>query len=68
MPIIHVHIWEGFSEEKIKEVIEGITKVFVSMDIPTHAVHIVIHETPKSHWGIDGKPATESRKDTQPPD
>ena len=42
MPIIHVHLWEGFSEEKKKEVIEGITKVFVKMDIPTQAIHIVI--------------------------
>ncbi|MHA1125762.1 MAG: tautomerase family protein [Candidatus Heimdallarchaeota archaeon] len=67
MPIVHVHIWEGFSEEKIKEVIGGITKVFVDMDIPSRAVHIVIHESPKAHWGVDGKPATESLKEEKPP-
>ncbi|NHJ46629.1 MAG: 4-oxalocrotonate tautomerase [Asgard group archaeon] len=67
MPIVHVHVWEGFSEEKKKQVIEGITKMFVDMDIPKQAVHIVIHETPKVNWGIDGKPATESRKDIKPP-
>ena len=67
MPIVHVHLWKGFSEEKVKQIIEGITKVFVDIDIPKQAVHIVVHESPKSHWGIDGKPATESRKNTKPP-
>jgi len=30
-------------------------------------VEVVIHEIPKNHWGIEGKPATESRKDAKPP-
>ncbi|MHA1441021.1 MAG: tautomerase family protein [Candidatus Heimdallarchaeota archaeon] len=38
------------------------------MDIPTRAVHIVIHESPKENWGIMGKPATESLKDEKPPE
>ncbi|MFW9919180.1 MAG: 4-oxalocrotonate tautomerase family protein [Candidatus Thorarchaeota archaeon] len=59
MPIIHVHVWEGFGKEKAKQVLEGITKVFVDMEIPKEAVHVVIHETPKSHWGMGGKPASE---------
>ncbi|MFX0051131.1 MAG: 4-oxalocrotonate tautomerase family protein [Candidatus Hodarchaeota archaeon] len=67
MPVVHVHIWKGFSEERIKEIIEGITKVFVKTGIPAQAVEVIIHEIPKAHWGIDGKPATESRKDSKPP-
>lgn len=67
MPIVHVHLWKGFSQEKINEIIAGITKVFVDIDIPSRAVHIVIHETAKTHWGADGKPATESLKDENPP-
>ncbi|MFW9997833.1 MAG: 4-oxalocrotonate tautomerase family protein [Candidatus Odinarchaeota archaeon] len=67
MPIVHVHMWKGISEEKIKEIIAGITKVFVDMGIPSQAVEVIIHEIPKAHWGIDGKPATESRKDAKPP-
>ena len=67
MPVVHVHLWKGFSEERIKELIEGITNVFVKTGIPTQAVEVIIHEIPKTHWGIDGKPATESRKDSQPP-
>ncbi len=67
MPTVHVHIWKGFSEEKIKEIIGGITKVFVDMGIPPFAVEVIIHEIPKSHWGIEGKPASESREDAKPP-
>ena len=61
MPVVHVHLWKGFSEEGIKKVISGITNVFVEMGIPLPAVEVIIHEIPKSHWGIEGKPATESR-------
>ena len=67
MPVIHVHVWKGFSEEKINEVIEGITKVFVNIGIPSRAVEVIVHEIPKSHWGVNGKPATEALKDWQPP-
>ena len=67
MPVVHVHLWTGFPEKKVKEVIKGITEVFTKMDIPKHAVEVIIHEIPKSHWGIEGKPATESRKDSDVP-
>jgi len=60
-------MWKGISEEKVKEIISGITKVFVDMDIPAQAVHVIVHEIPKAHWGIEGKPATESRPDVEPP-
>ena len=67
MPVVHVHMWKGISEKRIKEIIEGITKVFVDVGIPYQAVEVIIHEIPKAHWGIEGKPATESRKDVKPP-
>jgi len=49
MPVVHVNVWEGFGGEKTKTVIKGITKVFVDLGIPAHAVEIIIHEIPKSH-------------------
>ncbi len=67
MPIVQVYLWKGFKEEGIKKIIEGMTDVFVNMGIPKQAVEVVIHEIPKSHWGIEGKPATESRPDARPP-
>jgi 4-oxalocrotonate tautomerase len=59
-------MWKGISEEDIKQIISGITKVFVDMGIPAQVVHIIVHEEPKAHWGIGGKPATEYRPDVEP--
>jgi len=64
MPIVHVNVWEGFGKEKTKTVIRKITKVFVDLDIPVEAVEVIVHEIPKSHWGIGGIPASEKFKDT----
>ncbi len=63
MPIVHVNVWEGFGKEKIKTVIQKITKVFVDLGIPEYAVEVIVHEIPKSNWGIGGVPASEKFKD-----
>ncbi|KPJ60211.1 MAG: 4-oxalocrotonate tautomerase [Latescibacteria bacterium DG_63] len=67
MPIVHVDVWEGLGQEAAKAVIQNITKVFVDLGIPAHAVEVVIHEVKKSHWGIGGEPASEKLKDVTPP-
>ena len=63
MPIVHVNVWKGFAKEKTKTVIQNITKVFVDLGIPAQAVEVIVHEIPKSHWGIGGVPASEKFKD-----
>jgi len=63
MPVVHVNVWEDFGEEKTKNLIKGITKVFVDLGIPVHAVEIIVHEIPISHWGVGGEPASEKFKD-----
>jgi len=62
MPIVHVNVWEGFGQGKAKTVMQNITKVFVDLGIPTEAVEVIVHEIPKSHWGIGGEPASEKFK------
>lgn len=62
MPIVHVNVWKGFGEEKTKFLIKNITKVFVDLKIPEQAVEVIVHEIPKSHWGIGGEPASEKFK------
>jgi 4-oxalocrotonate tautomerase len=66
MPVIHVNVWENFGEERVRKVIEGVTKVFVDLDIPEYAVDVIVHEVPKTNWGIGGEQASEKFKD--PPD
>jgi 4-oxalocrotonate tautomerase len=64
MPIVHVNVWEGFGKEKTKILIQKITKVLVDLGIPANAVEVIVHEIPKSHWGIGGEPASEKFKET----
>ena len=59
LPIVHVNVWEGFGQKHAKTVIQGMTKVLVDLGIPKHAVEVVVHEIPKSHWGVAGEPASE---------
>ena len=68
MPIVHVNVWEGFGQKNTNTVIQNTTQVFVDLDIPAHAVEVVVHEIPKSHWGIAGEPASERLKDVSPPE
>jgi len=66
MPVIHVNVWEGFEQEKVKIAIRDITNVFVSLGVPEHAVEVLVHEIKKTHWGIGGEPASEKFKDIPP--
>lgn len=64
MPIVHVNVWKGFGKEKTKIVIKNITKVFEDLGVPEHAVEVIVHEIPKTNWGIGGVPASEKFKET----
>jgi 4-oxalocrotonate tautomerase len=68
MPVIHVNVWEGFGTQRVKRAIEGITQVFVDLGVPQHAVEVLVHEIPKSHWGIGGQPASERFADEPTPE
>lgn len=67
MPIVHVNFWEGVGQEKVKALIQNITKVIADLGVPAQAVEVIVHEIPKTHWGIGGEPASEKFKDLSPP-
>ncbi|PNV78277.1 MAG: 4-oxalocrotonate tautomerase [Thermoproteota archaeon] len=67
MPIVHVYVWKGLSNEAKKKVIEGITKTFVEIGIPEEAVEVVIQEVPKENWGVGGEQASEKFKHIEVP-
>lgn len=67
MPLVHVYVWKGFSNEAKKRTIAGITKVFEELGIPPHAVEVLIHEVPKENWGVGGEQASEKFKDVKTP-
>ncbi|MEM2943885.1 MAG: 4-oxalocrotonate tautomerase family protein [Methanomassiliicoccales archaeon] len=67
MPIVHVHVWKGFSDEAKKSVIAGITEVFSKLGVPAQAVEVVIHEIPMESWGVGGERASEKFKGVRIP-
>ncbi len=59
MPIVQVSVWEGFGPERSKIIIHHVTKIFEELNVPRDAVEVIIHEVPKSHWGVGGVPASD---------
>jgi 4-oxalocrotonate tautomerase len=68
MPMIHINVFKGFEQEKIDYLIKNIPKVFEEVDVPAEAVDIIIHEIPKSHWGVGGESCSVKFKDIGPPE
>jgi hypothetical protein len=50
----------------MSKTIKGITKVFAELGIPKQAVEVIIHEIPKTHWGIGGTPASQAMPHDMP--
>jgi 4-oxalocrotonate tautomerase len=60
MPIIHVQMMEGRSEEKVKRLITEVTNtVSETLEISKDRVRVLVTEIPKSRWGIGGVQASE---------
>ena len=58
MPVIIIEMWEGKTSEQKERLIKGITKVFEEIGVKSEHVHIVIHDVPKSNWGMRGEQAS----------
>jgi 4-oxalocrotonate tautomerase len=67
MPIVHIYVWKGFSNEAKKKLIAGITKLFGETGVPSEAVEVIIHEVSKKDWGVGGEQASEKLKHVRPP-
>ncbi|HYW91178.1 MAG TPA: 4-oxalocrotonate tautomerase [Gammaproteobacteria bacterium] len=58
MPIAHISILEGRADEQKERLIREVTAAIShSLDAPRESVRVLIHELPKSHWGIGGETA-----------
>jgi 4-oxalocrotonate tautomerase family enzyme len=58
--IIEISMFQGRTTETKKELIRAIFRRFEEeLNIAPHDVEITIHESPKEHWGIRGKPGDE---------
>ena len=55
MPVVMVEMWEGRTPEQKESLIKGITRAFESIGTKAEAVHIIIHDVPKTNWGTGGQ-------------
>lgn len=55
MPLIHVGLMEGRSEEAIEELIKEITLTTErTLNAPRENIRVIVYEVPKTNWGIGG--------------
>ncbi len=58
MPLAHIFIQEGRSEEQTDAAIEKVTDALAeSLDSPREKIRVLIQEIPKGKWGVAGKSA-----------
>ncbi|MCW8865024.1 MAG: 4-oxalocrotonate tautomerase [Colwellia sp.] len=58
MPIAHINIMEGRTDEQKEKLVAEVTSAISrSLDAPEQNVRVLIHEVPKQNWGIGGSSA-----------
>lgn len=58
MPIIEVKMMHGRSDEQKSRLIKELTAACNrAIDAPVDNIRVLLHEIPKPHFGISGKPA-----------
>jgi len=60
MPVVHVEMWPGRTEGEKEKLVKGITKAFEEIGVKPERLTIIIHEVPKSNWGIRGEQASKT--------
>ena len=58
MPVVIIETWAGKTEEQKLRLIKGITRVFEEIGVKPEELHIIIHDVPKTNWGIGGESAS----------
>ena len=58
MPVVIVEMWEGRTEEQKEKLIKGIIKAFELIGVNKNLVTVIIHDTNKKNWGINGEQAS----------
>ena len=58
MPVVIVEMWEGRTPEQKEKLIKGIAKAFEELGIKPEHLNVIIHDVPKTNWGIGGNQAS----------
>ena len=63
MPLAHLYIGPGRSDEVKRQLIENVTNAIKDTLGPLRQpVWVVVNEVPLSQWGVDGVPAVPAKK------
>ncbi len=58
MPVVIIEMWSGRTDEQKEKLIKGITKAFEDIGVKPEHLNIVIHDVPRSNWGVRGEQAS----------
>ena len=58
MPVVIVETWVGKSDDQKARLIRGITRAFEEIGVTADQVQVIIHDVPKTNWGIGGDQAS----------
>ncbi|MCK4952338.1 tautomerase family protein [Candidatus Bathyarchaeota archaeon] len=58
MPVVRIEMWEGRTEKQKEKLIKNITKIFEEIGVKPDHLTIIIHDIPKSNWGMRGEQAS----------
>jgi 4-oxalocrotonate tautomerase len=60
MPVVRVDWWKGPDESERRRLVEEITAAVArAAKCPEAAVHVIVNDVEKDHWGLGGKLADE---------
>jgi len=58
MPVVQVEMWEGRTDDQKEKLIRAITRAFGEIGVKAEYLTIIIHDVPKSNWGMRGQQAS----------
>lgn len=58
MPVVRIEMWAGRTDEQKEILIRRVTEAFGEIGVSPEHVTVVIHDVPKSNWGMRGKQAS----------
>ena len=54
-PVVIIEMLEGRTPEQKETLIKGITKAFEDIGVKADGLHIMMHDIPKTNWGLRGQ-------------
>jgi len=58
LPVVIVETWVGKSDDQKATLIRGITRAFEEIGVNPDELYIIIHDVPKTNWGMNGHQAS----------